>query len=589
MKYLTSNLNTLWASLLIEELVRNGLDYFCLAPGSRSTPLVVAVAAHDRIEKSIHHDERAVGFHALGYARATGRPAGVVTTSGTAAVNLMPAIVEASLEQIPLIILTADRPPELRDTCANQTIDQTKLFGSYVRWFVDLPCPSERISSAFPLTTADQAFQRCRRRVPGPVQLNCMFREPLEPEPGQSDYGEYLKPLDRWVQTSLPYTTYDCDDVTSSIDPATLDRIVSVLEETERGLVVIGALDSWTSHEGVRALLEKLQWPVCADVTSGFRMGDTSELVMTAADVLAMHQGFSVSHAPEVVLHLGGRLVSKQTERFLHQACLANYVVLSGHRGRQDAWHDVTIRLEGEVNGLCSAVTEKLTHSTASSLLKSWQTKTAMAETFLGDFANHATELSEPLVARLISKTIPAEHGLFLANSTPVRSVNRFADGSGAGVCVEANRGASGIDGTMAAAAGFAAGLQRPVTLLVGDLAFLHDLNALNYLVTGEHPVIAVVVNNNGGGIFSFLPISRFEFCFEKYFVAPHGLTFEKAALMYGLPYSRPADPHQFLEVYRRAVNANESALVEVAVDRKKDYALHTRLIDDVHRAISLE
>jgi len=583
MNDLTVNRNTLWASLLVEELVRHGVDYFCLAPGSRNAPLTLAVAAHTRVRESMHWDERAVGFHAVGYGRATGRPAVIITTSGTAVANLLPAVIEASLEQIPLLVLTGDRPPELRHTCANQTIDQVKIFGDYVRWFVDLPCPTRRISPAFVLTTVDQAVHRCRRGVPGPVHINCMFREPLTPEPEEADFTAYLKALSRWREMSAPYTVYEGGGCRKEVGGE--EGIADILRRTERGVVVVGKVNVWTARTGVRRLAERLQWPVCADITSGFRLGDPSGLVMGAADVLAIDEGFSTAHAPEVVLHLGGRVVSKQMERFFHHDDLTHYILVSDHVGRQDPGHRVTRRVEGDLDEVCSALADQLSLAAPSSWLASWQRRSEAADACLDAYVQGAEALNEPLVARLISEEVPAGHALFLANSTPVRSMNRFANATGAPVCVGANRGASGIDGTLAAAAGFAAGCRRPVTLFMGDLAFLHDLNALNYLKAGEYPVITVVINNNGGGIFSHLPIARYDRFFEKYFVTPHGLTFKKVAAMYGVSYHCPTVVQEFLTAYRQAVDSGGSAIIEIPVNRKKDRAVYMQLIADVHQA----
>lgn len=588
MNHLTENLNTLWASLLVEELVRNGVTYFCLAPGSRCTPLTVATADHPDVRESIHHDERGVGFCALGYGRATGQPAAIVTTSGTAVANLMPAVVEASLEQIPLLILTGDRPPELRDTCANQTIDQVKIFGRYVRWFVDLPCPTGRVSPAFVLTTVDQAVHQSRGGTAGPVHINCMFREPLGPEPRATDFTEYLKPLGRWQGGSTPYTTYGGMNPPS--DPPAIEGIADVLRQTERGLVVIGDLPNRAGHPGVRTLIERLQWPVYADITSGYRLGDDSGLVVAGADIFMMQWDLhGADLAPDTVLHLGGRMVSKQAQEVLCHDGLLRYILISDHAGRQDPGHRVSDRIEGDVNHIAARVAEGLPAVGSRSWLRKWTARSAAAEACLEDSVASASELSEPVVARLISRALPEDHGLFLGNSIPVRAMNSFAEGHGAAVPVEANRGASGIDGTLATAFGFAEGLQGPVTLFMGDLAFLHDLNSLHYLAAGSYPVVVLVVNNNGGGIFSFLPIARFKPYWERYFVTPHDLTFEKVAAMYGLSYVCPSDPAGLLEAYGKAVKRKGSTIIEISVDRKKSHALHRRLVEEVRKAVSTE
>jgi 2-succinyl-5-enolpyruvyl-6-hydroxy-3-cyclohexene-1-carboxylate synthase len=289
---------------------------------------------------------------------------------------------------------------------------------------------------------------------------------------------------------------------------------------------------------------------------------------------------------PETVLHLGGRLVSKHVAAYISQGRPKAHILISGHPERQDPGHDITFRMEGDLSTVCSDLAERLGRQKATPWLVSWQETLGTAQKVFDRFTAESDNLTEPLVASLISQNIPSDHSLFLANSMPVRDMDVFADVSGPPVPVGTNRGASGIDGTVACAAGFARGHQRPVTLLVGDLAFLHDLNSLNYLRGAQFPVVAVVINNNGGGIFSFLPIARFEQVLEKYFVTPHDLTFEHVATMYNLPYYRPESRQEFLRHYQMAVKGTRSAILEIRLDRKKNHARHSRLVTDIMRAL---
>jgi 2-succinyl-5-enolpyruvyl-6-hydroxy-3-cyclohexene-1-carboxylate synthase len=579
-----ANINHFWASILVEELIRNGTDYFCLAPGSRCAPLTVAIAENPRARTSIHYDERGVGFHALGYGRATGRPAAVVTTSGTAVSNLTPAVVEASMERIPMLLLTADRPPELRDTCANQTIDQVKSFGDYVRWFVDLACPETGMPPEMVLTTVDQAAYRCRWPLGGPVHINCMFREPLAPEPQDKTLNDEVAAIDGWLARKGPFTDYALPEKRCS--SRVLEMLAARLAQTERGLVVVGGLRNDLERTAVSALLEALKWPACVDITSGLRMGDGSGTVIGHYDALLRNKAFVETHRPEVILHMGGRLVSKLLGSFLSQSAPADYMLVADHPERQDPGHEVTVRVEAGLSTFCADLASRLPSHNASLWLASWRQKAKVAHRVLDRFAQTGEDLSEPVVAFLLSRIIPKNHALFLANSMPVRDMDIFSDGQGAGVCVGANRGASGIDGTIACASGFAAGLQGPVTLLIGDLAFLHDLNALNYLRNVAHPVVAVVLNNNGGGIFSFLPIAHFERFLEPYFVTPHGLTFEHAASMYGLAYYQPGTRRDFVRCYKKALKSKKSVIVEVSIEREENLATHTRILTDMQRAL---
>ncbi len=584
MKLPAPNINTLWASLLIEELIRSGTDHFCLASGSRCTPLTIAVAQNPEAKTVIHYDERGLAFHALGYARATGRPAVVLATSGTAVANAWPAVVEAAMERIPLLLLTADRPPELRDSAANQTIDQVKIFGDYARWFVDLPCPGLEVPPGVVLTTVDQAVYRSSGARGGPVHINCMFREPLAPEPQGADFSDYLSPVKSWFASQRPYTEYAAPERASGRD--ILENLPKLLEQTERGLVIVGRLRAEAERTAVSGLIQRLGWPVCADVTSGLRLGDTSGIVIHHCDVLVSHGAFASAHRPQLVLHLGGRIVSKHLAAFVRRSNPADYVMITDHHERQDPGHEVTLRVEADLSLFCPALEEKLNTRKDTPWSVSWRNAMRSVHEVLRQFAHNGDDLNEPILAYLISRNIRPDHGLFLANSMPVRDMDVFGDGRGAAVHVGANRGASGVDGTIATAAGFAAGLQRPVTLLIGDLAFLHDLNSLNYLRNSDYPVIGVVINNNGGGIFSFLPIARFDQFFEKYFGTPHDLTFKHPASMYGLAYYHPESRQEFLSCYQKALESSRSAILEVTTDRKENHALHMRLVKNMQDAL---
>jgi 2-succinyl-5-enolpyruvyl-6-hydroxy-3-cyclohexene-1-carboxylate synthase len=584
MKMPAPNMNSLWARLLVEELIRSGTDYFCLAPGSRCTPLTIAVAENPKAKSVIHYDERGSAFHALGYARATGRPAVVVTTSGTAVANAWPAVVEAAMERIPLLLLTADRPPELRDSAANQTIDQVKIFGNYARWFVDLPCPSLRVPPEAVLTTVDQAVYRSCGATGGPVHINCMFREPLAPEPQGEDLNDYLRPVKSWLTAGRPYTEYASPE--RAADAAILEKLLELFEQTKRGLAVIGGLSTQQDRTAVSDLIQTLGWPACADVTSGLRLGDASGNVIHYSDLLVSHDAFARAHRPELVLHLGGRIVSKKLAAFLSESNPSDYVLITDHPERQDPGHKVTFRVEADLGVFCPALAEKVGDRKESPWLISWRESMEAVHKVLRQFAHNGDDLNEPVLAYLISRSILPNHGLFLASSMPVRHMDLFADTRSAAVYVGANRGASGVDGTMATATGFAAGLQRPVTLLIGDLAFLHDLNSLNYLRNAKYPVIAIVINNNGGGIFSFLSIARFDQFFEKYFVTPHDLTFQQAAGMYGLVYYHPKTRQEFLSCYQKALESEKSIILEVTTDRRENHGLHMKLVRDMQAAL---
>lgn len=569
------NVQYLWAKLIVEELLRSGAGHFFLAPGSRSTPLALAVARNRRARYLVHFDERGTAFAALGYGRATGKPAVWITTSGTAVANGLPAVVEAATDGVPLILLTADRPPELRETGANQTIDQAKIFGDYVRWQLDLPVPDPAIDPAFVLTTVDQAVYRSLRAPAGPVHLNCMFREPLVPS------AELALPssLEAWGSGETPYTTYSVSNVLP--EPQDLRRLTGLLTESERTLLIAGRLPTVAEGRAVAELATRLGVPFLPDVGSQVRLGagDYPGAVPYYDQVL-LSKDFAQAHRPEVVVYFGSRGASKRLQQFVTQSRPRHLIVVRNSPARFDPDHRVTWHVEASVAALCEALTDYLPEriGRATEWTSSWVAASKKAGETLNRYFEEASELSEPLVARLISGLIPEGHGLFLGSSMPVRDMDRFGTAVGPEVRVAANRGASGIDGTAATAAGFALGLKKPVTLVLGDLALLHDLNSLALLRKLPVPVVVVVVNNDGGGIFSFLPQAGQDDVFEPLFGTPHGYTFEAAARMFGLEYHHPDTPEAFIEAYHAASSGDRPVLIEVTTDRAANYRLHCQL-----------
>ncbi|MBI5149614.1 MAG: 2-succinyl-5-enolpyruvyl-6-hydroxy-3-cyclohexene-1-carboxylic-acid synthase [Candidatus Omnitrophica bacterium] len=587
MRLTSSNPNLLWPSLIIEELIRNGVEYFCLAPGSRSSPLAVAVATNPRAKSFVHFDERALAFHALGYASATRKACAVITTSGTAAANLFPAIIEASKKKLPLVVLTADRPPELRYTGANQTIDQVKIFGDYVRWQFDMPCPTTDIPANFVLTTVDQAIFRANGELKGPVHINCMYREPLV----GNNRGFVPAELKRWQNARTPYTSYfrSGDMYLYSkgkryVSPE-INAIAERIRGIKHGIIVVGKLAGEREQKSVLALAEKLNWPVFPDVTSGLRLGCRHKNVISYFDQILLGRDRS-RPVPTGILHLGGRITSQRWYDYVEAAKPAHYIMVLNHPLRNDPLHGVTLRVQARVDDFCDALIKKVTNGKANPFLSSLQKLNQQVDRTIEEYFGKKTELSEAAAARLVTRHIPADSGLFLGNSLPIREVDMYADPKGKSVVIGANRGASGIDGTVASACGFAAGLGRATTLIIGDLAFLYDLNSLAMLKNAPQPLIIVALNNDGGGIFNFLPISQFRDGFEKFFGTPHGLTFQAAAEMFDLNYANPATKDDFIRAYQVALHSNTSTLIEVTSDRKQNVALTKGLQERIRKVL---
>lgn len=581
-----TNINTLWGSLIIEELRRLGVDYFVISPGSRSTPLTVAVARNSGVHHIIVYDERGAAFHALGYGRATGKPAALICTSGTATANYLPAIVEAAQEAIPLIAITADRPPELRDTAANQTIQQPGVYSHYVRWSFDLPAPDLRIPPTMVLTTVDQLWHRSVGHDPGPVHLNCMFREPLAPVPGKIP-AKYLQPLQRWMDKDHPYTRYRLSPLMPSDDD--IRQVKTALLRARRGLLVLG----WTGYPhpnpALHTLITRLNWPVFADIRSGYRMASPKRPIIFYFDQLLHARSLQRKLRIDTILHVGRPVTSKRFLQWLDAYPPEQYIHIAPGPERQDPVHRITLRLQASITHFVERLTQTEIPVRPSPILEWLMDQSQAIDQFLRK-SLETDSLNEVTVARMIATYIPPEHALFVGNSMPIRDLDMFAPPADKCLPVEGNRGASGIDGLIATAAGYAAGAGKPVTLLLGDLSLIHDMNSLLQLASLPHPVILVVINNHGGGIFQFLPIARFPEVFERFFLTPHELTFQKLAEFTGLEYQKPTTLAAFQQVYTEALQKKRSCIIEVETQHADYRRLLERLgqfIDQLEKTLT--
>lgn len=572
-------LNSLWARLMIEEFIRHGCSFFCLSPGSRSTPLILAVAEHRQATSQICYDERAAAYYALGYARATGQPCVLIATSGTAATNYLPAIVEASNDHVPLIVLTADRPPELRHTGANQTIDQVKLYGDYVRFFFDLPAPDPNVPPEAVLTTVDQAVFRSRHPVPGPVHLNCMYREPLAPLQAETFSREtYLRSVQHWEKDARPFTTYATPD--NKVPPSELQHLVSELKSVKKGLLVVGQLPpaSPKTKKPVLQLARKLKWPLVTDIASQLRLEADIPFHLPYFDYLLLSDEVRQRIVPEWIVFIGQRLVSKWFWRWLADHPEIHLLKISPYPERSDPEHRINQQLCADPASFCETLAPALPPQQPSDYFLSLQRLSEIVADYFRKYVEGPEALSEPGLARCLSYQLPPQSGLFLANSMPIRDMDMFGATGGCEVRVAVNRGASGIDGNLATACGFARGLGRLTTAVLGDLALIHDLNSLLLLKSSPVPVILIVVNNQGGGIFSMLPVRAVEPYFEPFFGTPHSLTFTPLAQSLDIPCVRVNTIPEFKKAYHHASTQERSFMIEVVTDREENRRIHEKI-----------
>lgn len=578
----TAAFNTAFGIALADELFRLGVRVCCIAPGARSGPLVAAIARHPGLRTLVITDERSAAFVALGVGRATGAPAALITTSGSAIGHALPAVLEAEADGVPLLLLSADRPPELRGSGANQTLDQVGLFGCHVRAFADLPCPDDGTPLAALLATVDHAVARALSPHPGPVHLNLMLREPLAPVAQGPEWLRAFAPeLGAWHGHGRPFTRWS--PTPPAPDAATLSALHGALAQARRGLLVVGGLRDDEEREAVRWLAAWLGWPVFADITSGLRSDDGLPGLVPLYDQLLLSERFAARHSPGVVLQVGGRMVSKRWLRALATRPPAEHIVVAAGPGRGDPAHSATLRLPCSVKALTAALVARgdaampRPGASAAAGRQALVEASAMLEREVEAALARAPTLGEIGVARAVAAHLPAGHLLFAASSMPIRDLDMYAPGRGGTRTVHANRGASGIDGLVATALGCVLGAGRPGALLVGDQALLHDIGSLSVLAATQAPLTTVLVDNGGGGIFDFLDLGEDRDLRERCFVAAHDTDFARLCTGFGVEHRR-VDTEEALGAALQRPAAAGPLVIEVRTDRARNVAEHRQL-----------
>ena len=584
-----ANRNYAFAEAFIDELARSGLRHACICPGSRSAPLVIALARHPNIETWVHLDERSAAFFALGMARALGGVVAVVCTSGTAAANFFPAVVEAHYAQLPLLVLTADRPPELWEWGASQTVDQTRMYGSHAKWSVNMPTPEATPDLLrFVRATACRAIATAVQAPTGAVHINFPFREPMEPQSVPADFPQqaFTTAREAWEgrEGSRAYLEVKGGRRTASQDEVT--SVAGLLRGAERGLIICGPQDDHEFPAAVSALAGRLGFPVLADPLSQVRCGTHDrQLVIDNYDAFLRDDTMARELAPEIVLRVGAIPTSKAVLNYLQRHRQARQVVV--HDG---GWHDpihaATDVVYGDASTFTWDLTAAVTESAGTAWPRCWLTVADAAQAAIQDQLHTMEELFEGKVFSELLPLLPPTATVFAGNSMPVRDMDTFFPSTPQQIRFMANRGASGIDGVVSSALGACAALPDPLVLVLGDLSFYHDMNGL--LAARQHRLNAtiIVLNNDGGGIFSFLPQANYPEFFERYFGTPHGLTFEAVASLYGIPYSRITSWQEFRTAVSQGIESSGTTIVEVPGQRPRNLELHRRIWSAVAGAV---
>ncbi|MFA7248494.1 MAG: 2-succinyl-5-enolpyruvyl-6-hydroxy-3-cyclohexene-1-carboxylic-acid synthase [Dehalococcoidia bacterium] len=562
---------------LLQSLARNGVRHFVIAPGSRNTPITIAATAPGSpFRVWLHLDERSAGYFALGIARQTGEPVAITCTSGTAVANLLPAAVEARLSRVPLILVTADRPPEARDVGAPQTVDQLGIFSTHVKWAVDFPAADataladlERYAAA---AGARAAAVACEAPA-GPVHLNIPLREPLV------DADSELLAFDLGTPEVVRAPAAPAAPARNEI------ARVSGLVSGRRGAIICGPESAGLPATAITSLAAILGWPVIADPLSGLRAGHHPlDAVIDRADVLAREQAFTGPATPEVAIRFGAAPTSKPLNQWLATLSGTTQVIVDPAAAASGGWRDPDLRsalaVAADPGAFCSTLLEALDARSVArpEWLSLWRDANTAARAALDEAMAGLDEPFEGQVVADIAGALPDGGTLVAGNSMPVRDIDSFFPNMDRAVRIVGTRGASGIDGVVSSAVGAAAVAGDPVALMIGDLSFLHDLNGLWPVRRHDLSLTVVLVNNDGGGIFSFLPQrTSMPARFEQWWGTPHGLDLRHAVALHG-------GRHAFLEPGAASAAIGDALqrpgldVLELRTDRDRNVALHQQV-----------
>lgn len=531
--------NLIWASTVAETLWRLGLEIAVICPGSRSAPLAIAFSQHPQIQTLPCLDERSGAFFALGHAKATVTPVAVICTSGTAGANFYPAVIEAHLSQVPLLLLTGDRPPELQNCHSGQVIDQRRLYGHYPNWQTELALPElDAAQLAYVRQTLIHAWERSRWPVPGPVHLNFPFRDPLAPLPqpeaqafaAQVDPAAFFAALGPSSAPTLSWT-----------DPLPIER----WQNCERGLIIVGPgtpQDCDLYAKAIAQLSTILGWPVLVDGLSPLRnYGDRFPAQITTYGVMLQHPGWAEQLRPSQVIRIGNLPTSKELRQFLASQPLEQWMIDPSDHNR-DPLHQHTHHLRTDLVPFVQAIAQQLPYPSlvCEPYRQQWMELEMKLRDRIAQTFSTTTKLWEPMATWVLAHSLPANTPLFIANSMPVRDVEWVWPLNQSHGRPYVNRGANGIDGTLSSALGMAYG--QAGVLLTGDLSFLHDINGLLLQPHWLGHLTVVLMNNHGGGIFQMLPIAKFDPPFEQFFVTPQALNIQQLCQAHSVEYEAIPD-----------------------------------------------
>lgn len=558
---------TRYTANFVDELIKNGIKHVVISPGSRSTPLALAFSEHPGVKEWVLVDERSAAFFALGVAKQTKNPVVLVCTSGTAAANYYPAIVEAHYSRVPLVVLTADRPHELRDVGAPQAIEQVHLYGDYVKWFQEMAIPEASLEMlGYVRNKAARAVYMAGEGNPGPVHMNFPFREPLMLDFSLEGIWEHPDFQDKIYTPSL--------DGRKTLTSVQIEDFLRRLAGKEKGLIVCGPQsDDIAFPQAIAALAEKWQLPVLADPLSQVRAGAHSKVnIIETYDAFLKNETIRKQFKPDFIIRFGAMPVSKPYLFFIKENKDVSQFIVENYSGYREPAGNITDFIFADPVAFCEALIEAQDITFSQEWLSDWQGMNEVARKHLASGSEE--RITEGEAIRSLVNAAPEQHTVYVGNSMAIRDVDTFFFANQKEIVILGNRGANGIDGMVSSAAGAAASGAH-ITLVLGDLSFFHDLNGLLAAKHYKLNITILLINNNGGGIFSFLSQSDDKKHFEALFGTPIDLDFSLTAQLYEAAYFEPKTENELEMVLKETYRNKGLSIVEVKTDREENVVWH--------------
>ncbi|MFC2135087.1 2-succinyl-5-enolpyruvyl-6-hydroxy-3-cyclohexene-1-carboxylic-acid synthase [Bacteroidota bacterium] len=581
---LSVNRNFIWSQVIVRQLADLGVQYVCISPGSRSTPLTLAFDQNDKIKKYILPDERSSGFFALGLTKKSKTPAAIVTTSGTAVAELYPAVIEAYHQRLPLIICTADRPAYLRGTGANQTINQVNIFSNHIRSSVDIGVPELKQTSLKKLLkdiSGSVGISTVLNR--GPVHLNFQFEKPLEPFTFTDNISVSFKQKiesPKFYVKNLSYKK-SVNSIHSKVG-----KLIKKKSGIEKGIIICGpGINDADFPASLVKLARILNYPIFSDGASGLRFGSfpKSNVIANYTAFISSAQ-FQKNYDPEIIIHFGGAPTSKQLLEFYNRSN-ADKISISEYGEIRLPSKSIDTIITAEPNHFCEMMIKKISKS-KNNPESYWLEKIKQLDQISANIKSEIIERSEfPFEGRIVTELFSKLRNncnVMISNSMPIRDVDFFIKSFNKKINLFVNRGASGIDGIISTALGIAAASEEPTALITGDLAFYHDMNGLLAAMKYSIPLTIILINNNGGGIFESLPIAKEKSEFEKYFITPHNLDFAHFVLGYEGHYINARHWEHFNEQFPKTYNRKRFAVIEIKTDARRSAEIRKSYFDKV-------